>query len=389
MTRTVRLVAAPILSILVLTACSGSPVQAGAAATVGGERIDTRVLTSVVDRGLSDEQAAEQLGADRPAFQRQVLSRLITGRLLRTAAAERDVEVTEGEVDARLAEFSTQLGGREQLEAQAAQSGIAAPDLRPFIRDLTLNDKLADDLVGDQQVPAAALASLYQQNIAQFDQVVARHVLLRTAAEAQQVLATVRRDPAQFATIAEQRSLDEGSKARGGELDPAGRGAYVTEFENALFSAKEGDYGVVQTEFGFHVYNLLERRTTTLAQATPQLRRQALAEPRQQAMAELLRETAEEEKVKVNPRFGDWDPETVSVVEAGAEGPEVVSSPDQGEGDAPALDPLAPGGEAPEGEAPQGAPEQAPQQAPEQAPEQAPQQAPEQAPQQAPATPTS
>lgn len=376
MTRTVRLAAVPgplaLCAVLLLSACGGSPIQAGAAATVGDERIDTRALQAVVDRGLSDEQAREQLGADRPAFQRQVLSRLITGRLLRTAAAERDVEVTDGEVDARLAEFAGQLGGREQLETQAAQSGIATPDLRSFVRDLTLNDELADDLVADQQVPASALRALYQQNIAQFDQVVARHVLLKGAAEAQQVLATVRRDPAQFAAIASTRSLDEGSKATGGELPAAGRGAYVPEFEAALFGAKEGDYGVVRTQFGYHVYNLLERRTTSLAQATPQLRRQALAEPREAAIAGLLREVAGQERVRVNPRFGEWDPETVSVVEAGLEGPGVVSSPAPAEDGAPALGDLrgpqgevpqgeAPQGEAPQGEAPQG---EVPQQAP-------------------------
>ncbi|MCW2605881.1 MAG: PpiC-type peptidyl-prolyl cis-trans isomerase [Frankiales bacterium] len=352
--RTVRLVAVSSLSVLLLSACGDAPVRAGAAATVGPVRITTTSLQRVVDRGLADEQAAQQLGADRAAFQRQVLSRMITGQLLDAAAQERDVTVSDGEVDARIAQFASQLGGREQLETQAAQSGIAPQDLRPFIRDLTLNDKLADALVADQQVPPAALAALYQQNIAQYDQVVARHILLKTAAEATSVLATVRKDPAQFAVIAEQRSLDEGSKVRGGELDPAGRGAYVPEFEKALFSAKPGQYGVVQTQFGFHVYNLLERRTTTLAQATPELRRQALAEPREAAIAGLLRETAAEEKVRISPRFGRWDAESVSVVEAGSP----VSSPDAASGGAPG-DPLQ---VPPEGAPQEGAPqEQAPQ----------------------------
>lgn len=374
MIRTVRLVAVPVLSVLLLSACGADPVRSGAAATVGDERITASMLQSVVDRGLSDPQAQQQLGADRPAFQRQVLSRMITGELLDVAAQERGITVTDGEVDARIGEFAAQLGGREQLETQAAQSGIAAPDLRPFIRDLTLNDKLADDLVKGQQVTPAQLQALYRQNIAQYDLVVARHILLPTQAEAQQVLATVRRDPAQFATIASARSLDEGSKARGGELDPAGRGAYVTEFENALFAAKPGQYGVVQTQFGFHVYNLLERRTTTLAQATPQLRRQALQEPREAAIAELLRETAADEEVRISPRFGRWDPETVSVVE----GESSVSTPGAGSGGgAPSGEQLLPeDGQAPEQGAPQqGAPEQgAPEQgAPQEAPvEQAP-----------------
>ncbi len=348
--RTVRLVAVSSLSVLLLSACGDAPVRAGAAATVGDARITSTSLQRVVDRGLQDEQAAQQLGTDRAAFQRQVLSRMITGRLLDTAADQRGVTVSEGEVDARVAQFASQLGGQDQLEKQAAQSGIAAQDLRPFIHDLTLNDKLGDALVADRPVPQADLAALYQQNIAQYDQVVARHILLKTAAEAQAVLATVRRDPSQFATIAQEKSLDEGSKVRGGELDPAGRGAYVPEFEKALFSAKIGQYGIVQTQFGFHVYNLLERRTTTLAQATPELRRQALAQPRETAIAELLRATAAKEQVRVSPRFGRWDAETVSVVEATSP----VSSPDAGDSSA-AVDPL---GGPQQGAPQQGAPQQ-------------------------------
>ncbi|MDP9433778.1 MAG: peptidylprolyl isomerase [Actinomycetota bacterium] len=302
------------LAVLVLSGCAG-PVRAGAAAVVGDDTVSTERLRGVVERGLADPQAAQQLGADRPAFQRQVLSRMISAELVEVAARERQVTVSEGEVDARTAELVESVGGQEQLEQQARASGVGVQDLRPLLRDVTLNDKLADALVEDEQVPPQTLRTLYQQNIAQFDQVRARHVLLRTQAEAQQVLAQVRRDPASFARLAQERSLDEGSKANGGELPPAGRGTYVREFENALFSARPGQAGVVRTEFGFHVYELLERRTTTLEQATPVLRRQALQEQRAAALGTTLQQTADELGVRVNPRFGRWDDQQLQVVE--------------------------------------------------------------------------
>ena len=315
-TRTARLVALPVLAVALLSACDAGPVQAGAAATIGTERIGTTTLQQVVDRGLADTTAQQQLGADRSAFQRQVLSRLITGDLLAVAARSKGVTVSEGEVDARLADLAEQLGGTAQLQTQAAQSGIAPKDLRPFVRDLALNDALGDRLVAGTTVPAATLSALYQKNIAQYDQVRARHILLKTAAEAQQVLAQVTADPSRFAAIATARSLDEGSKANGGELAPAGRGAYVKPFEDALFSAKPDVPGIVQTEFGYHVYEVLERRTTTLQQALPALRREALQPQREAALSALLRTTARDEHVVVNPRFGRWDGKTGTVVEA-------------------------------------------------------------------------
>lgn len=318
--------AAPVVAALLLSGCGGA-VRTGAAATVGSDRITTTTLQGVVDRGLADPQAAQQLGSDRPAFQRQVLSRLITGDLLRDAAASKGVQVTDGEVDARMAQFASQLGGQSQLEAQAAQSGIARQDLRPFVRDLTLNDKLADTLVQGKTVTDADLKAAYQKNIAQYDQVTARHILLKTQAEAQQVLAQVKADPATFAAIASARSLDTGSKAKGGQLDPAGRGAYVKPFEDALFSAKPGTFGIVHTQYGFHVYEVLKHQTTTLAQATPALRRSLLQPQRQQAVSTLLRSTAKKNAISVNPRFGRWDDQTGGVVDAATSGPGVVSSP--------------------------------------------------------------
>ncbi|MCW2665142.1 MAG: PpiC-type peptidyl-prolyl cis-trans isomerase [Frankiales bacterium] len=344
--------------VLVLSACGNNPVRTGAAATVGPARITTATLQEMVDRGLSDPQAEQQLGADRASFQRQVLSRLISSRVLAEVAEDEGVTVSAGEVDARLAQFASQLGGQDQLEQQAAQSGIAAQDLRPFIRDLTLNDALGDRATRGAAVPPQQLQALYQQNIAQYDQVVARHILVADRAAAQQVLTQVRADPARFAGLAGELSLDEGSKARGGELDPSGRGAFVKPFEDALFSMRPGEFRLVQTEFGFHVINLIERRTTTLAQAAPELRRQALQPQREQAVSQLLRDKSKELGVKVNPRFGRWDPEQGTVVEA--EGNQLSSPAPQEPGDAvlapeegadpnapvdPNADPNAPAGE--------------------------------------------
>ncbi len=301
-------------AVLVLSGCGDSPVRTGAAATVGPDRITTTTLQQMVDRGLSDPQAEQQLGADRAAFQRQVLSRLINSRVLASAAEAEEVTVSNGQVDARVAQFAAQLGGQDQLEQQAAQSGIAPQDLRSFIRDLTLNDALGDKLTTGASVTQQQLQALYQQNIAQYDQVVARHILLGDRAQAQQVLAQVQADPAKFAALASELSLDEGSKARGGELDPSGRGAFVKPFEDALFSMRPGELRLVQTEFGFHVIQLLERRTTTLAQATPDLRRQVLQPQREAAVGTALREESEDLGVKVNPRFGRWDAEQGTVV---------------------------------------------------------------------------
>jgi hypothetical protein len=116
---------------------------------------------------------------------------------------------------------------------------------------------------------------------------------------------------------------------------------------------------IVQTQFGWHVVEVLERQTTTLAEATRELRRTALQAERQSAVQGLLKETSAELGIKVNPRFGRYNPDTGQVEPV--EGANDVLSPAPGDG---GEDPLVgPGGELPpgaEGEAPPGAEGEAP-----------------------------
>ena len=336
MIRRSRLAASVGLAVLLLSGCGSAAVRPGAAAVVGDTRIATDRLREVVERGLSDPQAEQQVGQDRAAFQRQTLSRLINREVLAAAAEREGVRVDEGDVDAQLDEFAEQAGGREQLEAQAAQNGIAAEDLPDFLRDVVLEQALGDELTADEQVPAAQLRSLYQENIGQYDQVRSRHILVAEEARARSILADVQADPAQFEELAAEFSTDTSNKDDGGNLGAAGRGQFVEPFEKLLFSLEPGSYGVVQTEFGWHVVNVIERETTSIEEATPELRRAALQEQRASATSTLLREVADDLGVEVNPRFGRWDDQTGSV--EAVEDPNDVtttSAPEDGEPAAP------------------------------------------------------
>ena len=314
MTRSSRRIAAATgLAVLLLSACGEGQLRPGAAAIVGEQRITSDSLQQVVDRGLEDPQAQEQLGQDRAAFQRQTLARLINREVLEEAARREGVTVTDGDVDAQLQRFAEQAGGREALEAQAAQSGIAPQDLPRFVRDVVLDQELGDALTEDLEVPPATLQSLYQRGIAQFDRVQSRHILVQDEAQARSLLQQVREDPSRFEDLAAEFSLDTSNKDQGGDLGLAGRGQFVPEFEELLFSAEPGTYDVVQTQFGWHVVHVQDRQTTSLAEATPELRRAALQEQRQAATQELLREVARDLGVRVNPRFGQWAAETGSV----------------------------------------------------------------------------
>ena len=68
-----------------------------------------------------------------------------------------------------------------------------------------------------------------------------------------------------FSMLATLYSQDPGSAKKGGELGFFTRGDMVSEFESAAFALKPGEVSpIIETQFGFHIIQLIERRGNTL-----------------------------------------------------------------------------------------------------------------------------
>ena len=314
-TRIPRLLAVASLAVVVLTGCGDGTIRTGAAATVGDDRITTSALDSVVTRGLADPSAQQTLGADRTSFERSVLRRLIAHLLLTQAAAKEHVTVSGGDIVATHDRIATQLGGETALNEAALKNGISAKDLEQTISDIAVRDALADKLTASIEIPDAALEQAYEQGIAQYDQVHSAHILVATKAKAGQILAALKAAPGRFSELAAKFSTDAGSKDKGGDLGFQGRGALEKNFETAIFTNPPGSFVIAKTQFGFHVIHVIERKTTTLEEAKPDLRRGLLGQQRGAAVESLLLKTARQLGVHVNPRFGTWDTQAQDVVE--------------------------------------------------------------------------
>ncbi|HUP45273.1 MAG TPA: peptidylprolyl isomerase [Thermoanaerobaculia bacterium] len=164
-------------------------------------------------------------------------------------------------------------------------------------------------------VSDADLQKAYEANKEQYEQIKARHILVAfkgspaaqpgktelTEEEAKAKAEDIRKQlvaGASFDELAKKESDDTGSGARGGDLGAFGRGQMVEEFENAVFSAKEGAIPpVVRTQFGYHVIRVDENTTTPFAEVKEQLER---AE-RQKKVQEKL----ESMKTAAKPTFND------------------------------------------------------------------------------------
>jgi parvulin-like peptidyl-prolyl isomerase len=115
------------------------------------------------------------------------------------------------------------------------------------------------------------LKKLYDANGKDYEQVKASHILIAykgspaapkdkpelTEEQAKAKAEDLRKKilaGADFAETAKKESDDSGSGARGGDLGSFGHGQMVPEFEQAAFSAKDGEVTpVVRTQFGYHI----------------------------------------------------------------------------------------------------------------------------------------
>ncbi len=341
--RRLQLAALGLTAALALTGCGNGVGERGAAATIGDQRITTSTLNDLVTRSLADPEAKQTVGADPVAFERAALRRIISHAIITEAARREGVTADGASIDATFDKFAQQTGGLAGLEAAATKQGIAKADLREALTDVTLRDLIADKLTAGVTVPQEQLQQAYDQNIAQYDQVRSAHILVATEAKAKQLLAALKKDPSRFASFAAQFSTDTGSKDKGGDLGYQGRGALEKNFEDAIFGNPPGSLVIAKTQFGYHVISVIDRRTTTFAQAQTELRRTILSQQRQAVVDALILKTSKDLGVKVNPRFGTWDVSTQQVV-ALPVCPDSVTSPSPRPGDAaadPAADPNA------------------------------------------------
>ncbi|MET9378406.1 SurA N-terminal domain-containing protein [Streptomyces sp. NPDC003035] len=138
------LAAAPLL-----TACGGE-AHPGAAAVVGGERIEVSSLQAQVRDVRTAQQAspqAAQLIQGTGDLSREKLNVMIFDKVVDKVAADHGITATRGEIQKARAEFTEQSGGETQLAAMLLQQQGVAPDqIDVVVRRTVLMNKIAAKL---------------------------------------------------------------------------------------------------------------------------------------------------------------------------------------------------------------------------------------------------
>ena len=245
------------------------------AAIVGKEAI----LLSDVDAQVEFYVFNNRIDPNTPGLRQQVLDLMINEKLLLAKAVEdTTISVSDDEVNNQLEAVINQriqqFGSEERLvELYHMPVSRMKREWRDGMRKQILSSKLWEAKNSTITVSKREVEEFYTQykdslprvpeevelyHIFQFPKV-STTAKDRIKAKAQLILDSIKAG-ADFADFAKRYSED-GSATSGGDLGFARRGQFVKEFEEAVFSLKENQLAdIIETSFGFHIIQLIERR---------------------------------------------------------------------------------------------------------------------------------
>lgn len=309
------LVVAPAV-LLAASACG--PLSAAPAAVVNGEEITEQELREELDAirenddyvrllqepGDPTQAPLQVLGRGSATldaeFVARVLGRQILLELIHQEFEKRKLEVSDAELDEARQQIVAELG-------EEVVKGFPEGYQRTIARRNAEVSKLQQALA-NVEIDDAAIEEFYEENRDRFALDCSSHILVETQEEAAKLKAELD-GGASFEELAREHSTDTQSAQNGGSLDCQPKGTFVPAFSDALDAATPGVVTEpVQTDFGFHLILLKERRVQSIEEVEPQIRQELLSNA-QGEFAQFVTEAAQGADVEVNERYGRFDKE--------------------------------------------------------------------------------
>jgi peptidyl-prolyl cis-trans isomerase SurA len=228
-------------------------------------------------RAPTDERGMHEL-------EKQIVEEMIDEELLLMKARELKIEIPENDlnssVDKQLREVRSKFANEAEFRRELAKAGLGTPEeyKRYLIDQLRRTEMIRQAISKLKQegkvVPAniseADVREAFERNRAQLPakpaSVTFRQVVINpkpspaakaaAKAKADTLLSEIKKG-ADFELVAKRESMDDSTKALGGDLGWQRMGLYVMEFDRWLFgpyALRPGDLSpVVETPFGYHI----------------------------------------------------------------------------------------------------------------------------------------
>lgn len=197
-------------------------------------------------------------------------------------AAIDSIEVAETDVlrhvDERVNFYVTQIGSKEKMEEYFNKTATQIrEELRESMRDMITVQQMQRKIVENIKVTPAEVRRYFKNlpadsipyiptqvevQIVTLEPQIPEDEIERVKARLREFTERVNAEEMQFSTLALLYSEDKGSAARGGEIGFMGKGAMLPEYANVAFNLTDPNKvsKIVESEFGFHIIQLIEKR---------------------------------------------------------------------------------------------------------------------------------
>jgi parvulin-like peptidyl-prolyl isomerase len=332
--RTLRLIAVSAVAVVVLAACNDaepSPSEGVAASVAGNDITDAQLAKQAQLFTFLAALNQQPCGGPAPAGETQdtVCNRFaLTNTLQQTVVADfaeaNDVTVTDKQVSDIVANLDQTLGA-DKVDEQLTKLKLTRDDLNELARQVLVFQGVQKKVI-EQELDEDALRAQYDKDILQYTTVQAEHILVKTEAEAQDVYQQVTAPgftDKDFLALAKQVSIDPGVKQNSGSLGSAVASTYLPEFGEAVAALEPGEISQpVQTDVGWHVIKLISKDVTPFEEAKAQM----MQTQAPTVFSDWLRTQFDEGNLEVNPKYGRFDEETLTVVAIDSTDPSATAS---------------------------------------------------------------
>ncbi|MEI6900156.1 MAG: peptidylprolyl isomerase [Bacteroidota bacterium] len=255
---------------------SGDTIIDGVVAIVGAKMI----LKSDVEAQYLQFRSQGNIQGSPVSVKCTIMENLLLQKLLLNQAEVDSVKVTElmveNELDRRMRYMISQVGSPDKLEEYFSKTVAEIKnDMRDVIREQLMTQeeqsKITKDILITPSEVRAFFKKLSKDSIPEIGSeiqigIIAKQPIIGEAEklEVKEKLKNMKervKKGDDFSTLAILYSEDPGSAKKGGELGMFKRGDMRAEFEAAAFKLKPGEVSdIVETEDGFHLIQLIERR---------------------------------------------------------------------------------------------------------------------------------
>jgi len=226
---------------------------------------------------------------DSTFFGEMVLNSIIDDEITALQGKDLGLDVSDSEIDAVLQELMNYFPDAEpveeptqpEIDGEAETVQTPSPTATPYTEEMyqqELSDYLGDlESIGvsEKYLRQYIFSYLMNQKVREAvsadtpneaEQVSAKHILVSTKEEAEDVLARLEEET--WDDVAADVSLDTSNKDNGGDLGWFPHGRMVPEFDEAAFGLEIGEISKpIETQFGWHIINLDGKEMRALSDA--------------------------------------------------------------------------------------------------------------------------